>query len=40
LVSFFGANNEIKKALINKEIIDQTNGAYAFLDPVFKLWFL
>jgi AAA+ ATPase superfamily predicted ATPase len=29
---------KIKKVLINKEIVDTTNGSISFLDPTFKLW--
>ena len=35
-----GNVTKIKKVLINKEIIDISNGSISFLDPVFRLWFL
>ena len=30
---------KIKKALIDKELIDEKNNEVSFLDPVYKLWF-
>lgn len=35
-----GNVTKIKKVLINKEIIDNTNGSLSFLDPAFRLWLL
>jgi uncharacterized protein len=35
-----GNVTKIKKALINKEIVDFSSGKMVFLDPVFRLWLL
>lgn len=35
-----GNVTKIKKALINKEIVDLSSSKMVFLDPVFRLWLL
>ena len=35
-----GNVSKIKKALVNKEIIDISSGEITYLDPVFRLWML
>ncbi|HLG40636.1 MAG TPA: hypothetical protein VI461_13250 [Chitinophagaceae bacterium] len=30
---------KVKKALLQKELIDDSGGSIYFLDPVYKLWF-